>query len=402
VYRILSAHNNYQQRGGEDGSCLAERELLTHYGNHVSVYDRSNWELVDTSVFRVGLGATWSQKAYRDVCERIRRDCIDLVHVQNFFPLISPSIFYAAKKCGVPVILTLRNYRLLCANGLLFRDGEVCTECLGARVGWRGVRYGCYRGSRLGSLSVVGMNGLHGLFGTWRRAVDGYITLTSFSKGIFCDNGLPRDKIFVKPNFLSEDPGVGGESREGVIFVGRLSEEKGIRQLLGAWEAYKKHCPESERDTRLIIVGGGPLRSVVEAVAKYRQDIEVLGELDTADVLALVGRSRFLVFPSTWYEGMPRTIIESFAKGTPVLAYSLGAMKEMVRDGETGVLCQQHTEAGLSDGLSRALAMTKGKQIYDRCRADYEKNYTASANYRQLIGIYDEVISARRTQGACS
>ena len=201
--KILVVHNHYRLRGGEDTVFDAECRMLEEGGHTVVRYERTNLDVPRGVLGRVrtALGTVWSRRSYREVRELIRRERPDVMHCHNTFPLISPSVYYAAAAEGVPVVQTLHNYRLACLNGYLFREGHVCERCLG-RAPWRGVCLRCYRGSLAASATVAAMLLVHRALGTWRRKVTRYIALTEFSKAKFIEAGLPADKITVKPNVL--------------------------------------------------------------------------------------------------------------------------------------------------------------------------------------------------------
>ena len=183
--RILMVHNYYRFRGGEDESCEQEIALLKERGHAVRLFARHNTS-IDTGQLparlALALNTVWSKDTYRALKNEIDDFTPDVVHFQNTFPLISPSAFDACRSRGIPVVQTLHNYRLICANGLLFRDGEICELCLAHRHRFPAVRYRCYRESRSSSALVALMLDLHELVGTWHRKVDRFIALTAFSK----------------------------------------------------------------------------------------------------------------------------------------------------------------------------------------------------------------------------
>ena len=236
---------------------------------------------------------------------------------KTFFPLISPSVYYAAKAEKVPVVQTLRNYRLLCPSALFFREGKVCEDCLGKAVPYPGVIHGCYRESASASAAVAAMVIGHRLLKTWTSMVNKYITLTQFSQQKMIEGKLPAEKIVVKPNFVDPEPQVGTGSGGYAIYVGRLSIEKGIDTLLAAWAKLKTPIP-------LKIVGDGPLSEQVIKASKTSPHIEWLGRQPMDKVHQLMGEALFSVFPSKWYETFGRVAIEAFATGTPVVASRIG------------------------------------------------------------------------------
>jgi glycosyltransferase involved in cell wall biosynthesis len=304
--RILKLHTHYQQPGGEDGVFGAEVALLRDKGHTVVPLTFHNKQLEDVPLLWRAAVTLWNREAYSRVREAIRLHQPDILHVHNTFPLASPAVIHAAKAEGVPVVMTLHNYRLLCVNALFFRQGQVCEACLG-RLPWRGALYGCYRESRAASAVVAGMITLHRALGTW-NLVDRFIALTEFARQKFIEGGFPPEKISVKPNFVHPDPGP-GEGRGGyALFVGRLSPEKGLGTLLMAWERLGGKVP-------LKIVGDGPLAPEVQEAQKRIPGVEWLGRKAPEEVYALMGEASFLVFPSEWYETFGRVAIEAFAKG---------------------------------------------------------------------------------------
>ena len=214
------------------------------------------------------------------------------------------------------MVQTLHNFRLLCPNALLFRDGRVCEDCLGRSIPWPAVVHKCYRGSRSATAAVAAMLMVHRAMGTWWEAVDVYIALAEFCRRKFIEGGLPAEKIVVKPNFIATDPGVGGGRGGYGVFVGRLAPEKGLETLLKAWKILGGKVP-------LKVVGDGPMTATVEGSEAKDAGIEWLGHRSAQEVYSLIGEAMFLVFPSEWYENLPRVIIEAFAKGTPVIASRL-------------------------------------------------------------------------------
>jgi glycosyltransferase involved in cell wall biosynthesis len=387
--RILSIHNRYLIRGGEDQSRELEEKLLQEQGNQVDIYEENNNRVAEIGKVRVAIRTVWSTESYQIVRQKLTENSYNIVHVQNFFPLISPSVYYAANKQGVPIVQTLRNYRLLCANSYFFRDQKVCEDCLGKIIPWPGVVHGCYRDSKLGSLVVVTMQTLHRAISTWKKMVNLYITLTDFTRQKFIQAGLPADKIVIKPNFVYPDPGMGEGNGNYAIFIGRLSPEKGLDTLLAAWQLLGGKIP-------LKIIGDGPLSNQVrEAVTKLPY-VKWLGRLPIQEVYTLIGEAKFLIFPSQWYETFGRVAIEAFAKGTPVIASNLGNMSSMIESGRTGF----HFSPGDPNDLAALVeyALThpeKLRKMRFEARSEFEAKYTAQQNYHKLMDIYKLAIASK-------
>ena len=386
--RILAVHNLYQIRGGEDECYDAEVKLLTEAGHHVDRYVETNDRIASLSQPQVATKTMWSQEAYQTVKQQLNRQSYDVVHIHNFFPLISPSVYYAAHEQGVPIVQTLHNYRLLCPNALFFRNGSVCEDCLGKAVPYPGVMHSCYRESRAASAGVMAMLAFHSAKGTWLNRVDRYIALTEFARQKFIQGGLPAHKILVKPNFVDSDLGIGTGQGGYALYVGRLSVEKGLDTLLTAWEQLKQPIP-------LKIVGDGPLADQVIEATKRLPHVTWLGRRSMAEVHALMGEAMFLIFPSKWYETFGRVAIEAFAKGTPVIAANIGAIAELVDAGRTGLHFQPGNATDLAAKVEWALANpAELAQMRQAARAEFEAKYTAEKNYKQLIEIYQKTQNA--------
>jgi glycosyltransferase involved in cell wall biosynthesis len=384
--KILLCHNYYQRPGGEDQVFHDERSLLEENGHDVIVYTKHNNSIVQLSTTRVVRDTFWSRTSYRELSDVIRRERPDVMHCTNIFPLISPAAYYAARSQRIPVIQSLHNFRLHCANGYFLRDGKVCEDCLGKTVAWPAIRHGCYRDSRGASAVVAGMQTFHRLLGTWRNAVDRFISCSDFARQKLIESGLPGDRITVKPNFVQPDSGAGAGDSGYAVFVGRLSPEKGIETLLEGWSRLPDPIP-------LKIIGDGPLVDRVTAAVKADPRIQWLGWQPLEQVLSLVGRASFLLMTSVWYETFGRTIIEAFSKGTPVIVSQLGAMAELVDDGRTGLLFDPGNPNDLVLRVRRLWHDPAGRErMREQCRAEYEQKYTAAANYRQLIDIYEGVL----------
>ncbi|HVB54807.1 MAG TPA: glycosyltransferase [Candidatus Acidoferrales bacterium] len=390
---ILYVHNYYREAGGEDAGVRQERDLLAGAGHRIVEYSRSSDEIVLNGLpsrMRLGTQAVWSRRTGRDIRSLLARERPDVAHFHNIVPLVSPSAYYACAEAGVPVVQTLHNYRLLCPAGTLLREGRICEECVEHSL-FRSVRYRCYHESAAQTGTIALMLASHRAMGTWARKVDCYIARTEFARQKFIEGGLPAEKVVVKPCFVQLDPGLRHGRGDNVLFVGRLSPEKGLRTLLKAWERLGGRMP-------LRIAGDGPLRPELEAEARQRdiRGVTFLGRLDGHGVLAEMKRARFLVFPSEWYEGLPLTIAEAFACGLPVIASRMGSMLEIVEDGRTGC----HFTSGDAEALAVKVewAWTHPKEIDSMsrdARTEYEAKYTPERNYQLLMRIHERVLAAR-------
>jgi glycosyltransferase involved in cell wall biosynthesis len=380
--KVLRIHNYYRVRGGEAVSSEAETRLLKHHGHQVDLLAAYNDSLDQLSSLQVLSKTVWATDAYQEVKQQLAKEAYDIVHVHNTLPLFSPSVYYACKEAGVPVIQHLHNYRLLCPNGLFFRNEKVCEDCLGQAVPLPGVIHGCYRGSRPATAGVAAMLTVHRAMGTWKNKIDYYIALTNFARKKFVEGGISEEKIIVKPHFVYPDPGAGDGSGQYALYVGRLSVEKGLDTLLAAWKRLGDRIP-------LKIVGDGPLSEDVKQFVSDLPQAEWLGRKSLEEVYQLMGNASVVVVASKWYETFGRIIIESFAKGTPVLTSDLGAIAELVEPYRTGL----HFQAGNPDDMARQIEWLldhpqEWQEMRSSARQEFENRYTAEKNYQAILDIY--------------
>jgi glycosyltransferase involved in cell wall biosynthesis len=388
--RVLVVHNAYRQRGGEDQVFEAEASLLERHGHDVKRYVVHNDETEHMGAVHLLATTVWNRTQFRGIRSVIRAFRPHVVHVHNTLPLISPAVYGAAHAEAVPVVQSLHNYRLVCPSALLFREGRPCEMCIGRSVPWPGVWHACYRDSRAASAAVATMLVTHRGLGTYARRVHRYIALTPGARARFVAGGLPEAKIVVKPNFIDEPTGPGAGDGGYALFVGRLSEEKGVRELIEAWH-------NGGGGMRLRVVGDGPLMDLARQASAQLPAIEVLGRVRPADVRTHMRGATILIVPSTCYESFPMTIVEAFASGTPVVASRHGAMAEIVDNGRTGL----HFHPGDSADLALKLEWVGNhpaeiKSMRAVARREYEEKYTASRNYALLQDIYAQAIVARR------
>jgi glycosyltransferase involved in cell wall biosynthesis len=386
---ILVAHNYYKQPGGEDQCVSAEVAMLRAHGHQVTQYCLSNDSIDGMGRLELASRTIWSRPAFHELRDLFRTHRPQIAHFHNTFPLISAAAYYAARAEDVRVVQTLHNFRLCCVNALLFRDGEVCEDCLGKAIPWHGIVHKCYQGSRAASAAVATMVAVHRALGTWRDAVDMYIALSESSRRKLIEGGLPANKIAIKSNFAYPDPGRGGGKGNYAVYVGRLSEEKGIPTLLEAWRHLNGVLP-------LKLVGDGPMAALVQSAAAQNSAIQWLRGVPHDTVYELVGEAAFLVLPSQCYETFARVVIEAFAKGTPVIVSQLGAMAELVDNGRTGLHFQPGNPEDLVGKVRSVLANpAKLERMRQAARRTFDDNFTADANHRVLMAIYERALSAR-------
>lgn len=391
--KILIAHNYYQLSAGEDAVVEAEVSLLRSHHHQVELFGVHNDSIQGVKgQLQAAASVVYSFGNKQRLYQKIQQFRPDVVHVHNFFPLLSPSLYDACQAAKVPVVQTLHNYRLVCPSATLFRQDKICEDCVGKTLPLPGIIHRCYRDSTLHSAAIATMIATHNLRKTWQHKVAAYITLTNFQRDKMVASGLPAEKVHVKPNFLFQ-PASGDADRSAsdqpyALYVGRLWAEKGIATVIDAYSRHDISLP-------LKVVGDGVLKEELqEKVRRSQLDhrVEFLGWQPKSEVLQLITNARFLLFSSQWYETFGLSLIESFACATPVIASRLGGIAEIVADGETGLLFNPGEADDLAEKMLWAIghpaAMVKMGQ---RGHQVYQQTYTPEANYRQLMSIYEKV-----------
>lgn len=395
---VLVIHNHYQQAGGEDAVVRAETALLRQHGHRVTEYIRENSAIAEFGWLHKAsllLSTTWNQRVYSELRRLIRAERPDVAHCHNLVPLISPAAYLACKAEGVPVVQTLHNFRLCCPAGTYFRNGTTCEDCDG-RLG-RAVARGCYRNSRAQTAAVALMLGTHRAMGTWDDAVDAYSAPSLFCVERMQAGGIPRHKIWLRPNFLLNDPGARTASDGYVVFAGRLCAEKGVRQLRGAWRRLPK--------VPLAVVGDGPLCGEMQRYAAQHdmENVCFAGALPAAKTLVHLKGARFLVYPSVGYETFGMTVLEAAACGVATVAARTGAIPELVEEGETGLLFDPHDTDDLVTKVEWAWAHPVAmNQMGAAARRRYLQRYNADKGYDALMRIYDTVSVRRHEESSAS
>lgn len=380
IDRVLIIHNGYQQRGGEDSVVDVEIELLRSRGHTVETYLKHNDDIAQMSKIEIVATTHWSTRTTAEITRFMDEFRPDVIHVHNTFPLISPSLYWAAAKCAVPVIQTLHNFRMHCPQAMYLRDAKVCEDCMG-KIPWRSVLHGCYRGSRVQSAVLTSMITLHRAFGTWNNKVTRYIALNEFCRNKFIEGGLPPERVVIKPNFV-DFPAPEACTRRGFLFVGRLSTEKGIDVLVRAFAALD--------GATLRVAGTGPEAHLLAGVP----GLTPLGGLSGDNIRLEMAGASALILPSIWYENFPRTLVEAFGCGLPVIASRIGALAELVTDGVTGLLFEPGNAQDLAQKMRWAQEHPDEMATMGRnARSQYEAEFTAERNYQQLMAIYQDAIA---------
>lgn len=381
---ILIVHNQYQLAGGEDTVAENEGRLFEERGHEVHYYIRTNKEIEKAGLLKkifLGFSAFFSWRAYRDISRLIKRHHIDVVHVHNTVPLISCSVYYAAKRQHCILVQSVHNQRMLCPSGLMIRDNKVCEDCIHQGLS-RAYKYRCYKNSWLYSFIIAQAISLHRKIGSYDK-VDAFFVTTPFNLQLL-KNVVDEKKIYIKPYFADIQPRqLNDKKRNYYIYISRVEYLKGIYVLL---EAFKEL-----RGERLIVLGVGADR---DKACKYAQDnhlsnIEFIEWKPKQEMLQLLYDAKALVFPTQLYEGYPMTIVESMALGTPVIGSDFGNVGTIIRDKENGLLFRHDSSEDLREKLQyfsehteEARRMESGAQKY------FEDNHLPDYVYERTRTIY--------------
>ncbi|SDX69897.1 Glycosyltransferase involved in cell wall bisynthesis [Ruminococcaceae bacterium YAD3003] len=392
--KILAIHNFHRSgsASGDDQVFKSETALLEAHGNDIIRYTVSNDDFDNSGVFgKIGsvFGMLWSNKNYKAVLRIIREQKPDVVHVHTFFPLLSPSILYAAKKCNVPVVATLHDTRFVCPCATSLRGNELCNEC-GDGHYLRMCKYGCFKGSKLQSFIVACIFKYHRKRRSFYNQIDKYICLNDNQIKLLENIGFDRTKIVKKYNFVSDvDANISNIDIEGlperyVVYYGRIGEEKGIRFLMNAWD---------EVNIPLVVMGGGPLEDDFKQWSDSNSSVFFLGYTEHSKCLSIVRGSDFVVFPSIWYEGCSMVEIETMSLGKSIIATDLGFSEEAIIDNYNGKKFSLGDKKGFIDCVNflwNNHSLLNEMGINARC--EYEKKYAPEENYNELITIYNELL----------
>jgi glycosyltransferase involved in cell wall biosynthesis len=385
--------------GGEETVVALEKRMLRNHGHVVEDFRVSNAQLKNAHTFWQILAAPsflWSHRSYAMLRRRIAEFEPDVVHVHNTFPQLSPSVFWAARRAGVPVVQTLHNFRNVCANALLLRDGVRCEECVG-RAGRSALRHRCYADSLSRTAVVVATNVLHRSLGTYTRGVDAFITLNDFNREIFRRGGLPDNKLLVKPNFVPASQLGKGPRKRQAVFVGAMIASKGVHLLLDAWNIAALVGFE------LLLIGDGLERETLEREFAHLGNIVWCGRLERSQILERMAESRVLVFPSLAYENCPMVVLEALSVATPVVCANHSSLAAMVQHQREGLVFPTGDAQALASALRAALDADDHtwSRWSSAARQTHVECFSDAVNYQQLISIYRKVMQpqlARESQ----
>jgi len=389
--KILLVHNvygfPYGLTSGEESLVNNAQRLLEEKGHQVVPFFRSSKE-INEMMFgksRAFFSGVYSWSSRKAILEILKLHRPDVAFVHNVFPFISPSVLVECRRAGVPVVMSVNNYRLICPNGLFLTKEQICEKCAGGREYW------CVlRNCEQDILKSVGY-ALRNTVARWLRLfidnVTIYVVFTEFQRQKLIANGFPSERIFVIPNMVNyKDKDIENLTSEGryVGHVGRISPEKGILVLVEA----ARRCPEMPFKTT------GSVARMPYVVQEAPNNFEFAGFIDNSELEAFYARSRFIVIPTLCYEGFPTVCAEAMMSGKAVIVSHIGGMAEIVEDGVTGLLF----EPGNANDLTEKIRYLWER--IDLCRkmgqAGREKalrEYSQEKYYERLMAVYEKAIS---------
>ncbi|NJO88917.1 MAG: glycosyltransferase family 4 protein [Chloroflexia bacterium] len=389
--KILQVHNFYKQSGGEDSVVKNEYDLLIKYGHEVIQHTKHNDEIIGwRSKIDVAFNTHYSKKTYNDFKSVLLNTKPDIVHVHNLFPLFTPSIFDACLECKTPVVMTIHNFRIFYPNGLFLHNGKLDMRGLKTSA-YRCVFDKVYRDSFIQTAVVAHMIEFHKRKNTWNKNTTTLIALSELSRQILIEGGIWDEKLVIKPNFCEDRYDISEVknellSKKYIVFVGRISEEKGIIQLI-------EHYKYLDIKTPLFIIGDGPLKDKLLQETKDNTLLHWMGSQSHHETLNYIRNAQALIFPSICLENFPMTIVESLSLGVPVLASNIGAAKYIIQDTKEGILYDPFNKQEFYDSLQVILKPDVNKQMSSNARQRYLLNFTPELNYQTLISIYNDSIT---------
>lgn len=384
--RILIVHNYYQVPGGEDTVVENEKKMLEDNGHEVFMYTRHNNEIKKFGIwqkFKLSAETIYSFKTIIELKKIIKENKIDIVHVHNTFPLISPSVYKVAKDCGCKVVQTVHNFRLLCPAATFTCNGKVCEECISKGLVCA-IKNKCYRNSRIQTLIVVLMLKINRMIGSYDK-VGAYIALTEFNKEKLKSALKNELKIHVKPNFVrcNNIKFSNRKIKNYFVYFGRLDKIKGFNFLIETWKNIK--------DAELYVIGDGAEKKWAEDYIEKNNidNIKLKGFMKREEAFNLIENCKSIILPSQWYEGFPMTIIESFSLGVLVISGEIGNLKYIIKDNYNGLLFDYNSKKSLENCINKVKNdFELINELSYNSFNDYIENYSSEENYKQLVKIY--------------
>lgn len=386
--KVLVLHNYTKgfATGGEAHVFEDEAKLLESNGHVIHRLFISNSHGTEVGIMRkveYFLKSPWSDYGYKLVKSELKKFKPDIAHAHNFFFIFSPKIFLAFWEEKIPIVVTLHNYRLVVPCSQMIYKGKPCEICLGKNP-WRIIFKRCYKNSFFASLFRYRFYYRSQKRHNWWSFIDKFITLSNKGREILVKGGLPANKILVKPNFIHDPRPKENSKGYGALYIGMITEEKGLRELVVEWQEIKYP---------LKIIGSGPIREELITINK-NSDVKLVGLLTREKVMEELGKCAFVVVPSKWHEAFGLVNIEAFSMGKPVIASRKGAMLDIIEDGKNGIFFDISIKGDLKEKVKSLIDDNDLlNQMSVNSRNSYLKHYSPNVNYKKLIDIYYQVLA---------
>lgn len=391
---ILQIHNFYKISGGECSVVMSERGMFDASCHEFVPFTVDSREI---QVYAFGrkvlsfLQIPYNFENYNRLFRLLQTNLPDVAHVHNIFPLLSPSVYSVLKKYHLPVVQTVHNYRFLCPNGLFFINGQICEDCLHKGL-FSCVKKKCMHDSWATSAMYAAAVGLAWRTGNIPNNIDIFIALNRFGRDKLIQGGIPAEKIRICGNFIEHIADHPQAKADYVLYLGRLSSEKGLHTLFKAMQVLPPHV-------RLKVAGSGPLEPELKdfAARHLGGKVEFLGFVSGEEKTRLISHALCMVVPSEWYENFPISVVESLSLGTPVIASRMGGLPEMIEHQETGLLFTAGDAEDLAQQIltiysDRESTKAMSKAAIEAARVRFSKE----THLRELMSIYEEAISMNK------
>lgn len=392
--RVVVVHNRYRSEhpSGEDRVVDQETGLLASAGHRVELFERRSDDIADMSLpekVAVPLRVPWNPAVRSELASQLQRNRPDVVHIHSTFPLLSPSVVAACADAGVPAVATLHNYQMVCTPGTLYRDGKICTDCIGTAP-VAAIRHGCYRNSAVATVPLA--VSLAANRRRWWSGIARFFCISGAQRQILVQAGMPADRLSVKYNFVQEP----GRRRTGpgeyLLYIGRLTGEKGVRLLMAAWD---RLSARGGLGLPLVLVGTGPLEGELTRWVQDRDDVRYLGMRTREECAGLTARAAALVAPSEWLEAFGLVVVEAMAAAVPSVASGHGAFVELIEDGVTGLLHRPGDAESLAECMCRVVAVPeRNREMGEAARRRYEQDFDSAAGLAGLVAGYEAAIAS--------
>ena len=376
----LQIHNDYQIAGGETKTARLIADLLEENGIRVIRYYKSNKELLDVGMFKkigIGLRSLGNRRTVREITQILDTDHVDFALVHNVLPLISNSAYKVLVKRNIPIIKYLQNYNLVCQNGALDR-GDECRRCMAHPL--VGVAKACYKNSRI--YTMIRMLIKRDMDKHYLGRISAFMPNSEFVMRKHCACGIEKGKMHVMYNYIDGEPcQMNGEPERTVyLYFGRISREKGVMTAVHAFE----NMPE----LRLEIVGSGEMQEELEQYLKDHKstNIQYLGAKYKEELNRKIFCAKCVLVPSEWDEPLPRTIMEAYLQGTPVIGTNRGGIPEMIISTKTGFLYESGNIENLTAQVQRMESLSHDEYLCMRknCYEELSRVYSKQMYFERF------------------